>query len=84
VLDELFGVGGMGQVLAVQRSIDRTVVVKLPPDLADDLMVRQRFRIEVSRARASRTITCPRARLRRAPRPSVSDGARDGSRLERW
>ncbi len=48
VLHELLGVGGMGLVYsAVQRSIDRPVVVKLPrPDLANDPRVRERFRIE--------------------------------------
>jgi serine/threonine protein kinase len=48
VLQDLLGVGGMGLVYgALHRSIDRVVVIKVPrPDLVDDRMVRQRFRIE--------------------------------------
>ncbi|HEY3801043.1 MAG TPA: serine/threonine-protein kinase [Kofleriaceae bacterium] len=48
VLDGVLGIGGMGVVhVAVQRSLERTVAVKLPrPELAHDLYVRTMFRNE--------------------------------------
>ncbi len=48
VLGDMLGIGGMGVVhVAVQRSLDRTVAVKLPrPELAHDGHVRRRFRNE--------------------------------------
>jgi len=55
VLDEILGLGGMGVVHAAhQRSLDRTVAVKLPrPELADDHQVQVMFKRE---ARASSRI----------------------------
>lgn len=48
VLGDVLGVGGMGIVhAAVQRSLERTVAVKLPrAELADDKFVRERFHCE--------------------------------------
>jgi len=48
VLDEVLGIGGMGVVhVALQRSLERTVAVKLPrPELAHDPYVRRMFHNE--------------------------------------
>ena len=48
VLDEVIGIGGMGVVhVALQRSLERNVAVKIPrPELADDPRVRNMFRNE--------------------------------------
>ena len=48
VLEDILGMGGMGVVhLATQRSLERTVAIKVPrPDLVNDDAVRQQFRNE--------------------------------------
>jgi serine/threonine protein kinase len=58
ILGDVLGVGGMGVVYsAVQRSLGRTVAVKLPrPELASDPVVHEHFRVE---ARAGSRVNHP-------------------------